>query len=351
MLTERIEGKWIDCFAEVFSLCRVQPHEAVAILAETQSRRLHTQLAELALLRLGARVFHVVVPTPRQMHPIPIRSTGASQALQGIEPLVEALRRSDLVVDCTVEGLLHAPELPQILSGGRARVLMISNEHPEALERLMPDATLRASVATARSVLESARRMRVRSAAGTDLQVDLEGAPVRGSSGIADETGQVAYWPSGLVACFPRAGCVNGTLVLDRGDVNLTFKRYLDSPVRLRIEKDYVVEVGGDGLDAELMRGYLAAWNERDAYATSHVGWGLNPSARWDALAMYDKRDTNGTELRTCAGNFLYSTGSNQYAGRFTAGHFDLPVRGCTIELDGQVVVDAGRLVAARDAR
>ena len=53
---------------------------------------------------------------------------------------------------------------------------------------------------------------------------------------------------------------------------------------------------------------------------------------------MYDKRDTNGTELRTCAGNFLYSTGSNQYAGRFTAGHFDLPVRGCTIELDGQVV-------------
>ena len=27
---------------------------------------------------------------------------------------------------------------------------------------------------------------------------------------------------------FPKRGTVNGTLVLDRGDVNLTFKRYLE---------------------------------------------------------------------------------------------------------------------------
>lgn len=345
MLIERIEGKWIDCFVEVLSLCRVRPHENVAIVAETQSRALHAQLAELALLRLGARVFHVVVPTARQRHSIPIRSTGATQALQGIEPVVEALRRSDLIIDCTVEGMLHAPELPQILAGGRARLLMISNEHPEALERLMPSPELRETVMAARAALESARVMRVRSAAGTDLRVNLEGAPVRGASGIADEPGQVAYWPAGLVACFPRAGCVNGALVLGRGDVNLTFKRYLDSPVRLRIESDYVVEVAGDGLDAELMRSYLEVWNEPNAYATSHVGWGLNRLARWDALTMYDRRDMNGTELRTCAGNFLYSTGSNQHAGRFTAGHFDLPVRGCTIDLDGRVVVEAGSLV------
>jgi 2,5-dihydroxypyridine 5,6-dioxygenase len=322
----------------------VQAHETAAIVSETQSRAIHGQLAELALLRLGARTFHVVVPTPRQPHPVPIRSTGASQALQGIGPAVEALRGSDVVVDCTVEGLLHAPELPRILSGS-ARVLMISNEHPEALERLLPSLALREVVNRARARLESSRRMHVTSKAGTDLHIDLAQAPVRGASGIADAPGQVAYWPAGLVACFPRSNCVNGTLVLDRGDVNLTFKRYLESAVRLTIEKDYVVDLSGDGLDAELMRDYLAAWNEREAYATSHIGWGLNPAARWDALTMYDKADTNGTELRACAGNFLYSTGSNQYAGRFTAGHFDLPVRGCTIRLDGELVVDAGRLL------
>jgi 2,5-dihydroxypyridine 5,6-dioxygenase len=40
----------------------------------------------------------------------------------------------------------------------------------------------------------------------------------------------------------------------------------------------------------------------------------------------------------------LWSTGANQYAGRFTEGHFDLPMRHCTIALDGQVVVKEGVL-------
>jgi len=76
--------------------------------------------------------------------------------------------------------------------------------------------------------------------------------------------------------------------------------------------------------------------------ATSHVGWGLNPAARYEAMTMYDRNDTNGTELRAVAGNFLYSTGANEFAGRYTRGHFDLPVMACTITLDGQVVVDKG---------
>jgi 2,5-dihydroxypyridine 5,6-dioxygenase len=70
----------------------------------------------------------------------------------------------------------------------------------------------------------------------------------------------------------------------------------------------------------------------------------MNPAARWDYLALYDRADVNGTEARVCAGNFLYSTGANEHAGRFTAGHFDLPLLGHTIALDGRVVVDAGRL-------
>ena len=58
---------------------------------------------------------------------------------------------------------------------------------------------------------------------------------------------------------------------------------------------------------------------------------------------MYDKRDINGTGC-AFAGNFLYSTGTNEAAKRFTLGHFDLPIRNCTIDLDGTTVVDAGVL-------
>jgi 2,5-dihydroxypyridine 5,6-dioxygenase len=344
MLSDRIEAKWIDAFASVFALCKVAPGDLVAVLSETQSRELNVQLALLALHRLQAVPCQVIVPSPRQTAPVPVRSTGASQALHGQAAAVAALQASTLVVDLTLEGLLHAPELPAILSGG-ARVLMISNEHPEALERLLPDPAHEAQVKAAIRRCKAAKRMQVTSRAGTDLDIVLDGARNAGVWGWCDRPGTVAHWPGGIVVNFPQAGAVNGRLVLDAGDINLTFKRYLERPVELVIEEDYITDIRGDGTDAELMRRYFAAWGDRNAYATSHVGWGLNPGARYEALAMYDQRDTNGTEIRAYAGNFLYSTGANEFAGRFTEGHFDLPVRGCTITLDGDAVVRDGVLV------
>src|SRR5712691_1003746 len=343
MLADRIEGKWIDAFCEIFERCAVKRDDTAAILSETQSRALNVQLAELALLRLGARAFHLVVPTPRSRHPVPVRSTGASEAIGRLAPVVAALGQAGFVVDCTLEGLMHAPETPAILKAG-ARVLVISNEHPEALERLAPDPALETRVRAAAKMLRGAQRMHVTSAAGSDLAVDMTGATTVGVWGWTDHPGTLAHWPGGLVVSFPKGGTVNGTLVLDRGDVNLTFKRYLESPVRLILENDYVTRVDGDGADAQMMRGYLAAWGDREAYAVSHVGFGMNPKARYEALTMYDRRDTNGTELRAVAGNFLFSTGANEFAGRYTAGHFDLPVMRTTIEIDGTAVVRDGVL-------
>src|SRR5437016_13140230 len=55
MIADRIEGKWIDLFAEVFARCKVVAEEPCAVLSESQSRALNVQLAELALQKLGAR--------------------------------------------------------------------------------------------------------------------------------------------------------------------------------------------------------------------------------------------------------------------------------------------------------
>ena len=339
----RIEQKWIETFRRVLEMCALRAGDVVAILSETQSRPINVQLAELAALGLGARTFHVVLPTPRQTVAVPIRSTGATDVIQGLEPVIGALGGATLVVDCSVEGMLHARELPAVLKAG-ARVLMVSNEHPEALERLLPTEDLERRVKSGIKLLRGARRMRVTSRAGTDLSADLQGAVVGGGWGYTTRPGTITHWPGGLCLCFPRSGAVTGTLVLDCGDVNLTFKRYLESSVRLTVEADYVTEISGEGLDAELMRSYFAAWGDRDAYAVSHLGWGMNPAARWDAMTMYDKGDFNGTELRAFAGNFLYSTGANEVAGRHTLGHFDLPLRNCTVRLDDVLVVEQGRL-------
>lgn len=343
MFADRIEGKWIDAFCEVFERCAVKPGDTAAILSETQSRALNVQLAELALLRLKARPFHIVVPTPRNPYTVPVRSTGASTALGKLGPVVSALGQAGFVVDCTIEGLMHAPETPDILKAG-TRIQVISNEHPEALERMRPDAELEKKVRAAAKMLRGVKRMTVTSEAGTNLSIDMDGAITVGIWGWTDKPGTLAHWPGGIVVSFPKSGTVNGILVLDCGDVNLTFKRYIEAPIRLTLEKDYVTDIIGQGADAEMMRRYLAAWGDRDSYAVSHVGFGMNPNARYEALTMYDQRDTNGTEIRAVAGNFLFSTGANEFAGRYTAGHFDIPVFRTTIAVDGTEVVRGGVL-------
>jgi 2,5-dihydroxypyridine 5,6-dioxygenase len=343
MLPDRIEGKWIDAFCEVFERCRVARGSTAAILSETQSRPLNVHLAELALLRLGVRPFHIVLISPRNRHGVPVRSTGSSEAIGNLAPVIAALGQAGFVVDCTIEGLMHAAETASILKAG-ARILVISNEHPEALERMRPDDALERNVRAAAKRLRASKRMVVTSAAGSELEIDMTGAATVGVWGWTDKPGTLAHWPGGIVVSFPKANSVNGTLVLDRGDVNLTFKRYLEAPVRLTLVADYVTRIEGEGSDAQMMRSYLAAWGDREAYAVSHVGFGLNPRARYEALTIYDRVDTNGTELRAVAGNFLFSTGANEFAGRSTAGHFDLPVMKTTIALDGSEVVREGVL-------
>ena len=173
------------------------------------------------------------------------------------------------------------PSCPR--SKGGARVLYVSNEHPEALARLVPDDALEPLAKQHVKRLRGAKTMRVTSAAGSDLTIALAGATCGGNWGTTSRPGTITHWPGGLALAFPAAHSVNGTLVLAPGDVNLTFKRYIEQPITLRIEDDAIVRIEGAGVDADLMRSYIAAWGDAEAYAVSHVGYGLNASARWDS--------------------------------------------------------------------
>ena len=105
--------------------------------------------------------------------------------------MVCALSAAGFVVDCTIEGLMHARETPEILKAG-ARIQVISNEHPEALERMAPDDALATQVRSAARMLRGAQRMHVASPAGTDLVDRHAGAPTVGVWGWTDKPGTLA---------------------------------------------------------------------------------------------------------------------------------------------------------------
>jgi 2,5-dihydroxypyridine 5,6-dioxygenase len=337
------EWRWIETFARHFAVNGVTPGMECVVLSESASRADLVETSILALESLGAKPFEVVMRTPANPGPVAFRSTGTSLALNGLQGAIGALSSVPFVVDCTVEGMLHAKELGPILSSGTS-ILMVSLEHPEVYERMVHDPVMAERVTAAHELMTRSKTMRATSEAGTDITVELAGAFTAGSTGVISGPGSIAHWPGGLVLAFPAPHTVNGTVVLAPGDINLTFKHYITEHISMRIEDDYLVELKGNGYQAELMRSYLSAF-DADAYATSHVGWGMNTAARWDFLELYDRSEINGTEARAFAGNFLFSTGANENAKRFTAGHFDLPMRNHSVWLDDHQVVDRGRLV------
>ena len=68
----------------------------------------------------------------------------------------------------------------------------------------------------------------------------------------------------------------------------------------------------------------------------------------WHALALNgDLPERHRASMRTFPGNFLFSTGPNTQGGgkRATRGHYDVPMRDCTVALDGKTVIEKGRIV------
>ncbi|HSG91660.1 MAG TPA: 2,5-dihydroxypyridine 5,6-dioxygenase, partial [Pseudomonadales bacterium] len=261
---------------------------------------------------------------------------------------LEAAKAVDLIV------IFHVPLFTRWLKdvmGAGVRVLMII-DGPDDLEQLMAPPGLKDAVLHAHRVLEAARAVHVTSEAGTDFTYRCGDFPVMSQYGFADEPGHFDHWGAGHVHTFPNEGSANGTVVFQPGDiVILPYCRYVQDPVRVEVRDGFITRIEG-GLDAKLMRDWLddnrAAADDRDPFAVSHLGWGLNPQAIWYNIALNgDTPERSRAAARTFPGNFLFSTGPNTQGGgnRSTRGHYDVPMRDCTVTLDGVTVIDKGRLV------
>jgi 2,5-dihydroxypyridine 5,6-dioxygenase len=148
------------------------------------------------------------------------------------------------------------------------------------------------------------------------------------------------------VLTWPNEGSATGRVVVNRGDILLPQKSYVSEPIVMTVEAGFVTAIDG-GLDAELLNEYMASFSDPEAYAFSHLGWGLQPRAKWSALQLYDREGTVAQDARAYEGNFLFSLGPNNEAGgsRTTACHIDIPLRSCTIRIDDNIVVRDGKIL------
>ncbi|WP_423455277.1 2,5-dihydroxypyridine 5,6-dioxygenase [Ottowia sp. VDI28] len=333
-----------QAWAEVLRLSKVQPGQSVTILTGAATHPQTLRAATMAAQAAGAVVSRVDLPpvnAHRSLSRDPLAYLGETP-LTGNPAAIAALKASDLVLDLMT--LLFSPEQIDILESGTKILLAV--EPPEVLVRTVPTEADRARVLAASEKLRKARQMRVVSDAGTDVTFDLGEFPTISEYGFVDEPGRWDHWPSGFLFTFANEGGSHGTIVVDTGDILLPQKSYTTAPVRITVEKGYATAIEG-GIDAQLLSEYMSTFKDPEAYAMSHIGWGLQPRCHWSTLALYDKEQTLAMDARAFEGNFLFSLGPNNEAGgqRTTACHIDIPLRNCTVSLDGEVVVLKGKVV------
>jgi 2,5-dihydroxypyridine 5,6-dioxygenase len=340
-------GRLADLFHKAFIGCDVRPGETVAILEGSHTPPGYADAARVAATLLGARPFGISLPSvARPFAAVPgCGEIYGATGLTDLRPAVEAMKQCDFVVDLVV--LLHSAEQEEILEAG-ARMLMIT-EPPEILERMFPTDDLRRRVEASVRMIAGAKRMTIKSDAGTDITYGLGQFRPGGGWGFTTGRGSHAHWPSGLAAIYPDEGSAHGTWVIGRGDIIFPFKTFVQSRIVMDVVDGFVRSIDGDGADAVIYRDYLESWGDPEGFAMSHVGWGLNERALWNALAMLDRSATQGMDGRCFAGNVLFSTGPNNEAGgsRFTLAHSDVPVRDCSLWLDDEQILDHGRFLPA----
>ncbi|WP_443115904.1 2,5-dihydroxypyridine 5,6-dioxygenase [Herbaspirillum seropedicae] len=334
----------ISAWQQVLSLSRLEAGQIVTVLTSSTTHPQTLSTAMTAAALMGATVNRLDLPPVNAEKALSRDSLAylGTTPLTGNRAAIAALKESDLVLDLMT--LLFSPEQHEILSTGAKILLAV--EPPEVLVRMVPSEDDRRRVAQAARLLEGKREMHISSDAGTDLRCPLGEFPVIQEYGFVDQPGRWDHWPSGFVLTWPNERQTNGTLVIDRGDILLPMKCYAQEAIEVTVKDGFVTRIEG-GLDAELLSDYMASFKDPEAYAMSHIGWGLQPRAQWSTLAMYDREATIGMDARAYEGNFLFSFGPNNEAGgsRTTACHIDIPLRRCTVALDGVPVVKEGKVL------
>lgn len=335
----------LETWKEVLELCKVKPDENLVVLTGESSHPQNIDAAMRSSLAMGASVFRMELPPKPPRGPV----GGDRTTFLGVTPLTgnrlatEVLKQADIIVD--LMGLLHSPEQLDILAAG-TRMLMVV-EPPEVLAQMVPVADDKRRVMAADARLRAAKIMRVTSKAGTDLRVRLGQFKPLPEYGFADEPGHWDHWPSGFVSTWPDEGTANGRVVVDTGDMMFPFKMYVSSPIELQIKDGFIQSIEG-GFEAKYLRKHIEAYRDLGAYGVSHMGWGLQPKAKWTGLGMRDKAQSLGMDARAFYGNFLFSTGPNSEAGGSNSSpcHVDIPMSACSVSLDGEPITVDGDVVA-----
>lgn len=313
-------------------LLGVRPGEQLAIIVDAEAEQEMLQALAAAASDVGAEVTVLAMP-PRKTARKNDLGPVIERALEGADCLIGLTRTSGAPS--------YAGVVTRLCAEGRLRYLsMVMRDMGHFTEggALADYPALHAEGERLAARWRRARTIRVNTPAGTELRADVEGEDVIVECGIADLPGGRAAFADGEVSQMPREGSAEGRIVVDGPMAHLG----TGETFSLTLAAGRVLAVEGDGARAEGLRGILRSVPFADNVA--EVGIGLNPACR---------RNGDFEEEKKARGLVHVALGDNLfYGGTVRCGvHMDMVLYRPTVWLDGEAVVEDGRVVEPRKPR
>ena len=297
--------------------------ERVAVIADRPMLR-PARLFETAARSITPRVEWVEIRTPQR---------------SGAEPSAEAagaMLRAEVVLLLVSRSLSWTRAREEATRAGARLASMPGITEEIVLRTLGCDYTaVRERANRLADLLDAGGRARIRSEAGTELELRIGGRRAHGrKGGIYREPGQWGNLPCGEAFIAPVEGTARGVYVVDasHGGVGR-----LSEPIRISVDGGRATGFDG-GEEAARLRALLESAGTPSAFNVAELGIGCNDAARVTGVTLEDEK---------ALGSCHVALGSNaMFGGTVRAGiHLDGVIRNPTIEIDGVTVLEAGQIV------
>lgn len=301
----------------------LKPKENLLVLTDTNK----IDIAEMFALvgqEMDAEVVMVIM-TPRTRH---------GEELPRI--VAEAMKAADAIIAPTTFSVNHSSARKAASDAG-ARLIFMS----DACEEVFLDGSLeidyyaqREIILNVGAILEKAKHIRITSALGSDITMDVTGRHAVPQTGICHEPGSISPPPCIEVAIAPLEETTSGVMYIDGAIVP---GGVCQQPIKIGFEKGRIVSIEG-GQEAEKLRSILESFNDPNIYCAVEMGMGMNPKAKIGQGGPLEDEAEFGT-MHIGIGNGI-TFGSSIRAN----GHCDLVMRDAIIEVDGKVLMKDRRL-------
>jgi leucyl aminopeptidase (aminopeptidase T) len=302
----------------------VKPGEEVLIVTDWKRINIAKALYEEAL-KLKAD------PMIELMHP---------RVSHGAEPpatVAQAMAKADVVIAPTEKSLSHTDARRQACEIHKTRIASLPTITEEVFIRGLLadyDEVKKISQKVYRLVTAAAK-VRLTSPQGTDLTMEIPNE-FELESGLIRRPGAFSNLPDGEVCAAPKEGSTNGVLVIDR------YENMITKPTRVEIKNGCMQKIeqnpGGKRFQKLLDDARCRDKND-NAYNIAELGIGTNPSAKITGCVLEDEK-VFGTIHIAFGDNTSYDGGETN-----ASCHEDVSVFEPSLELDGKIIMDKGKLL------